>query len=255
MSYTTARNRPTQQLDDDDDSGSEDGNVVTEAKGRSVLSPVSSRSAESSAAKKRALRLKMLTRMIDDYHSKHGRYGNRKGNAISAITPAVGAGSDRRERGSARLPPDSNTNNGNVSNNARDKAETEVDDGARTARTEAGTLPAIATSTQASSITDNSARRSLTTESSTHSSERFMAGGSIEEGASDTETLETHLCACCGGDGGKGHGRRCRHTFRRCGFCRVDEVRRVLFGAEHGRDRMAAPGHRGGAQVRGDLYS
>lgn len=37
-----------------------------------------------------------------------------------------------------------------------------------------------------------------------------------------------HLCVCCGGEGGKGHGRLCEHMFRRCGFCRVEEVKRVL---------------------------
>lgn len=254
-SFNATRNRPTRQLDDND-SGSDDGHVVTGVRPRPAFSSVSPTPAKSTAAQKRALRLEMLTRMIDEYHLKHGRHGHQKGNAISVSNQAVGVGNDKREERSARLPPRSNTNNGKASNIARDKVGTKVDDGTSTARMAVGTLPAIANPAQASHRIDalRPAGRSLTTESSAHASERSPAGDSIEKGASDTETLE-HVCACCGGDGGKGHGRRCRHTFRRCGFCRVEEVRRVLFGAEHGRDKIAALGHRGGAQVRGSLYS
>lgn len=256
VSLNAARNRPTRQLDEND-SGSDDGHVVTGVRPRPALSSAPSTPVKSSAAQKRALRLEMLTRMIDEYHVKHGRYGHRKGDTVSASNQAVGVGSDKVEEGSIRLPPHSNTNNSKTSNIARDKAGTKIDDGTSAAPMAVGTLPAIATPAQASRRTDtrNPVGQSLTTESSLYASDCSATGDSIEKGESDTKTLKTHVCACCGGDGGKGHGRRCRHTFRRCGFCRVDEVRRVLFGAEHGRDQIAALGHRGRAQVRGSLCS
>lgn len=256
VSFNATRNRPTRQLDEND-SGSDDGHAVNGIKPRPAFSSGPSTPVKSSVAQKRALRLEMLTRMIDEYHLKHGRHGHRKGNAISAGNQAVGVGNDKRKEGSARLPPHSNTNHGKVSSIAQDKMGTKIDDGTSTARMAVGTLPAIANLAQASHRIDirNPEGQSLMTESSAHASEGSPAGDSIEKRVSDTETLEKHVCACCGGDGGKGHGRRCHHTFRRCGFCRVEEVRRVLFGAEHGRDKIAALGHRGGAQVRGNLYS
>ena len=54
-------------------------------------------------------------------------------------------------------------------------------------------------------------------------------GGDEESSAvSLAQAASPRSCVCCGGEGGRGHGRRCEHTFRRCGFCRVEEVRRVL---------------------------
>ncbi|CAM9222749.1 unnamed protein product [Hapterophycus canaliculatus] len=62
---------------------------------------------------------------------------------------------------------------------------------------------------------------------------RDVSGNSMDEGEHGSLTTTvlnqvTLLCVCCGGEGGRGHGRHCEHIFRRCGFCRVQEVKRVL---------------------------
>lgn len=50
----------------------------------------------------------------------------------------------------------------------------------------------------------------------------------FEKGGRHTGSPVALTCVCCGREGGKGHGRRCSHKYRRCGFCRVEEVHRVL---------------------------
>ncbi|CAM9114988.1 unnamed protein product [Scytosiphon promiscuus] len=117
---------------------------------------------------KRALRLEMLTRMIEEFHAKHGR----------------------RHRG-----------------------------GAKRSRNKVVGLRGPAAPTSATAADPGGQNHDLVREGATAAA--GTAGGT-------DEITPLHICVCCGGEGGRGHGRRCEHVFRRCGFCRVDEVKRVL---------------------------
>lgn len=65
----------------------------------------------------------------------------------------------------------------------------------------------------------------------------------FEEGERNIGPPDALTCVCCGSEGGKGHGRRCTHKYRRCGFCRVGEVHRVLSTAHSKRGNpVPAPG-------------
>ena len=184
----------------------------TTTRPRTPLPPVSS-SFSSTSAQKRTLRLEMLMRMVDDYHTKHGRRG-APGNSTPSSPDAAGGG--------------------NVENrpNRREVIERGSISGSGTA------LPPITPLTSPGpAITAN--------QPTGHSGGRSETKAVVE--------LKSHICLCCGVEGGKGHGRRCGHTFRRCGFCRAEEVRNVLFGAERGRRAVLHAGRRLDTPVRGGV--
>ncbi|CAM9958618.1 unnamed protein product [Ectocarpus sp. 8 AP-2014] len=197
---------------EEDDSGSENNDANPDRpppKLPLLLSPRDSTPLE----QKRALRLEMLTRMVDDFHAKHGR-SRRRG----------GGGRRRREKrgvgapapGDARDPPTV------VATGCDDESGVGGHDGERVregpvdiasdAGPDGGNDAHITAANQAKAIQSNS---------------------NNDDNTNNT-VPPTRLCVCCGGEGGRGHGRKCEHTFRRCGFCRVEEVRRVL--------RIRAPG-------------
>ncbi|CAM9633251.1 unnamed protein product, partial [Ectocarpus sp. 13 AM-2016] len=165
---------------EEDDSGSENNDANPDAPPRKLpllLSPRDSTPLE----QKRALRLEMLTRMVDDFHAKHGR-SRRRG----------GGGRRRLEKRGAGAPAPADT---------RDPTK------------------AVATGCE-----DGERERERPVD---------VASGERQDGENDAHITTANT----GTSGGRGHGRKCEHTFRRCGFCRVEEVRRVL--------RIRAPGRTG----------
>ncbi|CAM9152572.1 unnamed protein product [Laminaria digitata] len=200
------------KLEHDDDSGSETSDVgTTTRRPRSSLPPVSS----STPAQKRTLRLEMLMRMVDDYHTKHGRRGVT-GNAT---------------------PTDPDVSNGGDIGNRPSRPEV-VNEG-RNIISSGISLPAIAPTASPGSTTKKG--NQPTGRSADQSETKPVA------------ELKAHICLCCGAAGGKGHGKRCGHTFRRCGFCRAEEVRNMLFGAERGRGSVLRAGRRLDTPVRGGV--
>lgn len=170
----------------------------------------------------------MLTRMIDEYHAKHGRRDDRKGNPDT-----IQKGQGKPSAGKVVA----------FSDQGGSKMETSVESN------KGVTLPAI-----------GAAPGSEPTPSAVGSDARPLSN---QEPPSFEDTPERsistalpagYLCKCCGGQGGKGHGRRCKHTFRRCGLCRVEEVRRVLYGTERNRRQGDSEAKRKGHRpVRGVL--
>lgn len=67
------------------------------------LSPPEKSSVDAKFAQKNALRLEMLTRMIDDFHDKHGRPGARKRNQNLFIDSAAGSEANASATGSAAI--------------------------------------------------------------------------------------------------------------------------------------------------------
>lgn len=184
----------------------------TTTRPRTHLPPVSSPSS-STPVQKRTLRLEMLMRMVDDYHTKHGRRG-APGNSTPGSPDAASGG-----------------NVGNRSNRP------EVIERGSLSGSDTALPPIAPLSSPGSTISDNQPTGRIGDRSET----KPVVG------------LKAHICLCCGLEGGKGHGRRCGHTFRRCGFCRAEEVRKVLFGAERGRGPMVHAERRLDTSVRGGV--
>lgn len=239
---------------------------------------------------KRALRLEMLTRMVDDFHAKHGRSRRRGGGGrrrrekrgVGAPAPGdardpttavatgcdddSGVGGHDGERG-RECPVDiasdegqdgendvhittanqakaiqSNSNNDDDTNNSSNSGGDTINnnDNTRTA------FPAILSSTPPPPNPTPSSSNPAAGWPATPAEENGVSTtdtGTSVDGESSSATFltrvepPTRLCVCCGGEGGRGHGRKCEHTFRRCGFCRVEEVRRVLQIRAPGRTR------------------
>ncbi|CBJ31147.1 hypothetical protein Esi_0236_0005 [Ectocarpus siliculosus] len=172
---------------EEDDNGSENNDANPDRpppKLPLLLSPRDSTPLE----QKRALRLEMLTRMVDDFHAKHGR-SRRRG----------GGGRRRREKRGVGAP---------APGDARDP-----------------------TTVVATGCDDESAVGG-------HDGERVREGPVhiVSNEGQDGEN-DPHITTANQAKGGRGHGRKCEHTFRRCGFCRVEEVRRVLGIRAPGRTR------------------
>lgn len=193
---------------------------------RSSLPQVSPR--RPTLSHKRALRLEMLTKMIDDFHAKHGRSGHGKGK-YSPANSAVSSTCSSVEKPSRTAAKEKAV--------VVDRAETGIQ------------LPAIVDPASVSQGPKDPAccQRPLT--SSEHTTD-------THDGDGDSITVSAqavHHCGCCGGKSGRGHGRRCEHRFRRCGLCRVEEVRRVLFGTKYKQGRGSDARGRGGKPVRHDI--
>lgn len=149
-------------------------------------------------------------RMVDDYHTKHGRRGVT-GNSILTNRDVA--------------------NGGNV--------------GDCSGRPEVGE--------RASIISSGTALPAITPFSSPGSTMDVNQPTGRPAAQSETKAvaeLKARMCLCCGAAGGKGHGKHCEHTFRRCGFCRAEEVRNVLFGTERGRGSVLNAGRKLDTLVR-----
>lgn len=165
-------------------------------------------------SKKRSLKLEILNRMIDDFHLKHGRRDNRTGRIIPIKT--VHGEGDRDRAGGTREP--------------QAKDMTRFADGAIFDKMVEGgennnvatLFPAIAGFSSTSPPLDH-----IPTTSSPSPRPR-IDNKAFEKGGKNLVPPGALICICCGCEGGKGHGRRCTHKYRRCGFCRVEEVHRVL---------------------------
>lgn len=183
---------------------------------RTSLPPVSS--PDVTISQKRTLKLGMLARMIDDYHAKHGRRDDSKRGLIEGGRNSASSTGRPRPREPPTAVRQEDLELGDVGDNTADLA-----------------LPAIASKSSGHSANGQPTYLSM------HPTSTAVGGG----GVISAHTSTSHVCACCGGEGGKGHGRRCAHRHRRCGLCRVTEVRRVLFGDEHGRRWVQEAGQRG----------
>lgn len=180
---------------------------------------------------------------VDEFHAKHGRH--RGGG---------GAGRPRKKSVCISTKPDSTVVVSQGINNVVDGLTSNQDIDFPTATGEnckrnddkvGSTLPAIAPSppTMPERTTKEAAgiahRRSIfsgdTKPASTADSGISVGGDGEGSATSPTQVTPLHMCVCCGAKGGLGHGRRCVHTFRRCGFCRVEEVKRVLGIEDTGR--------------------
>lgn len=183
--------------------------------------------------------------VLDEFHAKHGRRHRDKG-----------GGKPRKKSVCMSDTPDSAATVRQRNNNDVDGIDNKRDRGIPLPAGEnceqnddkAGTpLPAIGPSPRAvpERKTDRPAgaahRRSLFTGEGNPSSitdSGSSVGGDWESSCtSPTQVAPVHTCVCCGAEGGPGHGRRCAHTFRSCGFCRVEEVKRVLGIQDTGRRR------------------
>lgn len=157
-------------------------------------------------------------RMVDEYHTKHGRRGVT-GNSTPP-SPDAASGGKKGKRGDWSSRPEL-SEGGSVSGGGGCSGTA---------------LPPIAPlSSSGPTTTDN--------QPTGRSADKRETRTAVE--------LRAHMCLCCGAAGGKGHGRHCGHTFRRCGFCRAEEVRNVLFGAERGRGPVPNAGRRVDTPVRG----
>lgn len=178
--------------------------------------------------------------LLDEFHAKHGRYrgggGGRnlrnKSVCISETRDSAVAVRQRNNNGMDGITSDQDRD-ASISTTARENCKQE--DG------KAGTpLPAIGPSPPAEPVPERTPygaagvarRRSMFTgednPASTAGSGSSVRGDEGNSVALPTLVKPFHVCVCCGAEGGLGHGRRCLHTFRRCGFCRVEEVQRVL---------------------------
>ncbi|CAM9616702.1 unnamed protein product [Ectocarpus sp. 4 AP-2014] len=180
---------------EEDDSGSENNDANPDAPPRKLpllLSPRASTPLE----QKRALRLEMLTRMVDDFHAKHGR-SRRRG----------GGGRRRREKRGvgASAPGDARDPTTAVATGCDDESGVVGHDGER------GRERPVDIASDEGQDGENDA----------HITTANQANAIQSNNNNDDDTNNRH-------------GRKCEHTFRRCGFCRVEEVRRVL--------RIRAPG-------------
>lgn len=221
---------------DDDDSGSEKDDVCTKTPPRSSLPPLSS--ADEAQSQKRALRLEMLMRMIDEFHVKHGRYGNNETSFSPTALLASSGEKNVAEPNNLQMSEDKNI--------SIDPVDLEVDGIGKT--NTAVNLPAIDSPAPVSEPNDSLGRQlQPPSDQSRHDQD-----GSKNSNA--TTTLVAHVCVCCRGEGGKGHGSRCEHTFRRCGVCRVREVQLILSGVEDERVRFSDAGRKEISTVRGQLY-
>ena len=204
------------------------GDAGTATRPRSSLPPVPpallSKSSSSTPAQKRTLRLEMLMRMVDDYHAKHGRHGVNTGNATAPTEPGVS----------------NDSNEGDWSSGPKETRPETRETGSTISGGGAAALPAITPSSPGS---NNKYTNHLTSRSADENQVNTVVGplkAQTSPAASERETQTktgvaakavAHICLCCGAAGGKGHGRHCGHTFRRCGFCRAQEVSKVLFAA------------------------
>lgn len=231
------------------------------------------------AAKKRALRLEMLMKMIGEYHAKHGRHTEitttatgdagatllknegtapdceRTGAGLRGTGVEQGEGQEDGTRQSSRHQAIKLTGSYNPKTQLDNTVGSDTDQNAWSAdKTTGATLPAIGNPEPTSSFVSNkpvvdtaataTAQKSLAKQDRhSHPTMPTIVGTLHNPSASNEDkalhggkciaavTPVTVVCICCGREGGKGHGRLCEHTFRRCGLCRVQEVERALYGA------------------------
>lgn len=175
--------------------------------------------------------------LLDEFHAKHGRHrGGEKGGKPRKNSVSI---SDTPDSVVAVRQRNNNDIDGLNRNQDRDLSKT-AGENRKQKDDKVGTpLPAISPSLPAvpERNTDGAAgavgRRSMFVSDedipeSTADSSRSVGGHGESTVTFPTQVTPLHICVCCGAEGGLGHGRRCTHAFRRCGFCRVEEVRRVL---------------------------
>lgn len=220
-------------------------------------------------AKKRALRLEMLMKMIDEYHAKHGRHADitypASGNA--GATPCndedtahqcertgeglrgTGVGQVGGQTDGPRQPSRHQTVEPTGSYNPKMQVDNRVESKIDPMNI---SLPVIGTRESPPFFVSNkptvdtaaatSAQKSLEKKDRPSHQTMPIIGALLKNPPVHNEITTLHgdkcmstvipvsvVCICCGGEGGKGHGRLCEHTFRRCGLCRVQEVERVLY--------------------------
>lgn len=220
-------------------------------------------------AKKRTLRLEVLTKMIDEYHAKHGRHhvntlhlvsGDARGTLDHGCTgeerrpisdrPAGAEDNVMKRR--TRSPADEIAHSKNAVFQTDGSAGPESDEVHDTEENMLGiSLPAIEcpivpiVSSAVPSKSTVPPTTTTTTENVGHSRGTMPTiGGLLDVSATRHEGFSGHgdtpdapvnvMCICCGGEGGRGHGRVCGHKFHRCGLCRVQHVKRILYGVTRG---------------------
>lgn len=260
---------------DDEESETERGADNKAKAQRALLSDSLDLPAEE-MAKKRTLRLEMLNKMIDEYHAKHGRHhvnalhlvgGDARGTLNHGSTsevkrlmgdPPAGTQDNaikRRSRRQAGDIDDSKTaalqtdgSAGPESDEVRDSDENTL--GISLPAIESTVAPIASSAVPSKCIISPTVM--TTTKKLRHSRDPMPTIGGLpdasttkHEGISgDGDTPDTPVivvCICCGGEGGRGHGRLCEHKFRRCGLCRVQHVKRILYGVGNTQTRR----HRG----------
>lgn len=180
----------------------------------------------------------IYTWLLDEFHAKHGRdRGGRKGGkprkkSVCISDTPVSADAVSRQRKNYDKDG-SNSNQDRVLPKVAGETRKPKDNKVGTPLPAIGPSPPAAPGRNTEGAGGGARRRSMFAgqdNAASTADSGSSVGGDGESGVTfPTQVTPLHLCVCCGAEeGGLGHGRRCAHTSRRCGFCRVQEVKRVL---------------------------